>query len=273
MTTTCATCEHPKNLHIGNCHRAMSGEGAMTIFCSCTAYVAPETDTPGPFAVDLICCGMREPRSSEFDTWDEADAYRRDWEESGKSDTAIGHKGHERKGIIRAVTPKTDTGATAPTVASTNDVSVASQSADKSGTAAPVSPYTDLLALAEAATPGPWMLSDTDGVITWSTGLPHPVMIVGRGKDLDGVTPIVVVPDGLDAAYIAACSPDVVRRLIADLQVVYADLSLATEQGDRYLAEMKAASRERIGGIGYGLLFSLVLWLAIGLFVAWVWTR
>jgi hypothetical protein len=46
---------------------------------------------------------MKEPRSSEFDTWDEADAYRRDWEESGKSDTAIGEVGHERKGIVREV--------------------------------------------------------------------------------------------------------------------------------------------------------------------------
>ena len=58
------------------------------------------------FTVRLICCGMSEPRSHtvEFDTWEEADAYRRDWEQSGKSDTAIGEVGHERVGIIEAVT-------------------------------------------------------------------------------------------------------------------------------------------------------------------------
>lgn len=58
-------------------------------------------DAVSRFSVVLICCGMTEPRVNEFDAWDEADAYRRDWVESGKSDTAIGEVGHDRVGVIR----------------------------------------------------------------------------------------------------------------------------------------------------------------------------
>ena len=58
------------------------------------------------YAVRLTCCGVGMTMASrlpEFDTWEEADAYRRDWEESGQHDTAIGVDGHERVGFITEV--------------------------------------------------------------------------------------------------------------------------------------------------------------------------
>jgi hypothetical protein len=65
--------------------------------------------------------------------------------------------------------------------------------------------YAALLALAEAATPGPWEETGTYGRIVSGS------IQVGRVYGDDGrSTP--------DAAYIAAASPDVVARLIADLR-------------------------------------------------------
>lgn len=61
------------------------------------------SDTAVRFEVHLSCCGMAEPRTPDFDTWDEAHAYRVDWVNSGVADTALDGPGHVRSGIVKEI--------------------------------------------------------------------------------------------------------------------------------------------------------------------------
>lgn len=61
----------------------------------------------------------------------------------------------------------------------------------------------------------PWYRSENDAVVSWSAQPVDagPVMVVGRGVLPDGQSGVVVVPDGVDAQFIAD-APSMVDKLV-----------------------------------------------------------
>jgi len=83
----------------------------------------------------------------------------------------------------------------------------------------------ELRALARAATPGPWQIGPKalDGSLAVRT-LP--------GERVHAMTDMVARPTvPADAAYIAAASPDVVLRLLAEIDEARADTAKLRERG------------------------------------------
>ena len=88
-----------------------------------------------------------------------------------------------------------------------------------------------LEAIAKAATPGDWEWDDNDGSFDSLQDERSHCVSVAFGEPVGGCNPRILISDE-DAAYIAACSPDVVLGLIARVRELERALLCACHAGE-----------------------------------------
>lgn len=238
--TACGGCGHPQTEHVPWCEHV----DAVEVFCPCTDYWAAPTAEPAAdddyAALDALAEERRKFQAETLTTSFLAGLLRDGWTRCHRCGIRDGERvyvlGNLREWVCSpclATTPKL-----------TRERDAAPSQAEWIAEPVSADDWAALDALAAAATPGPWFVYDR--------GVGYFISV-----DPDGDHGDTLLSEGMrggfgsasDAAYVAAASPDVVRRLIADV-TGYRDAA-ANYKASRAAAEHEVARlRERAAHAG-----------------------